>query len=171
MGATFIQMDETYLQVVRSDKAAGSDHYMVVRAGGAPGRRVVLFNYLPSRTGEALKGLLDRPERPVPRKTADRWPGAIRYARGSAWALALRLSATLPHLLPQGGEGHGAPFGTKSRSRRAQGHIWANLRGRAGDQGAARERERSSERRCPWSGCSRSASRNLHRSWPRSKNG
>ena len=58
LGAPFIQMDETYLQVVRSEKASGSDHYMVVRAGGALGRRVVLFNYLPSRTGETLKGLL-----------------------------------------------------------------------------------------------------------------
>ena len=64
LGAPFIQMDETYLQVVRSETAAGSDHYMVVRAGGAPGRRAVLFNYLPSRTGEALKGLLIGPSGP-----------------------------------------------------------------------------------------------------------
>ena len=51
LGAPFIQMDETYLQVVRSEKASGSDHYMVVR-GGALGRRVVLFNYLPISPGQ-----------------------------------------------------------------------------------------------------------------------
>jgi transposase len=54
----FIQMDETYLQVLRSDKAPSSEHYMAVRAAGPPGRRIILFDYLPSRTVEALKGLL-----------------------------------------------------------------------------------------------------------------
>ena len=34
----FVQMDETYLQVVRSDKAPASNHYMVVRAAGPPVR-------------------------------------------------------------------------------------------------------------------------------------
>jgi transposase len=53
-----IQMDETYLQVLHSEKSPSSDHYMVVRAAGPPGRRIILFDYLPSRTAEALKGLL-----------------------------------------------------------------------------------------------------------------
>jgi transposase len=63
--ARFIQMDETPLQVLRSDKAVGSDHYIVVRAAGCaagatgpPGRRVILYDYLPSRTTEGLKKLL-----------------------------------------------------------------------------------------------------------------
>ncbi len=62
--APFIQMDETPLQVLRSDKAVGSDHYIVVRAAGSaaatdpPGRRIILYDYLPSRTTEGLKGLL-----------------------------------------------------------------------------------------------------------------
>jgi transposase len=59
-----IQMDETYLQVVRSDKAATSDHYMVVRAAGPPGRRIILFNYEASRTTEALQNLLVGPDGP-----------------------------------------------------------------------------------------------------------
>jgi transposase IS66 family protein len=50
LSESFVQMDETYLQVVRSEKAPASDHYMVVRAAGPPGRRIILFNYEPSRT-------------------------------------------------------------------------------------------------------------------------
>ena len=53
-----VQMDETYLQVLRSEKSPHSQHYMVVRAAGPPGRRIVLFTYLPSRTVGALKELL-----------------------------------------------------------------------------------------------------------------
>ncbi len=60
----FLQMDETYLQVIRSDKAPASDHYMVVRAAGAPGRRIILFNYEPSRTVAALQNLLIGPQGP-----------------------------------------------------------------------------------------------------------
>jgi transposase len=53
-----VQMDETYLQVLKSEKAPSSEHYMVVRAAGPPGRRIVLFTYVPSRTAAALKELL-----------------------------------------------------------------------------------------------------------------
>ena len=59
-----VQMDETYLQVLKSEKAPASDHYMVVRAAGPPGRRIILFNYEPSRTVEALKNLLTGPQGP-----------------------------------------------------------------------------------------------------------
>jgi transposase len=60
----FVQMDETYLQVVRSEKAPASDHYMVVRAAGPPGRRIILFNYEPSRTVAVLQNLLVGPQGP-----------------------------------------------------------------------------------------------------------
>jgi len=53
-----VQMDETYLQVLQSQKAPSSEHYMVVRAGGSAGRRIVLFTYAPSRTAATLKELL-----------------------------------------------------------------------------------------------------------------
>ena len=53
-----IQMDETYLQVLRSEKSPSSNHYMVVRIAGPPHRRIILFDYIPSRTTEALKALL-----------------------------------------------------------------------------------------------------------------
>ncbi|MGH8195957.1 MAG: IS66 family transposase [Woeseiaceae bacterium] len=58
LAAPFIQIDETHLQVLRSDKAVGADHYIVVRAAGPPGRRIILYDYLPSRTTEGLKALL-----------------------------------------------------------------------------------------------------------------
>jgi len=57
-----VHMDETYLQVLKSEKAPSSDHFMVVRAAGPPGRRIVLYSYIPSRTTEALKQLLMGPE-------------------------------------------------------------------------------------------------------------
>jgi transposase len=61
---SFIHMDESYLQVLKSDKAPTSTHYMVVRAGGAHGKRIVLFNYEASRTAEALRNLLIGPNGP-----------------------------------------------------------------------------------------------------------
>jgi len=53
-----VQMDETYLQVLHSEKSPSSDHYMTVRIAGPPHRRIILFDYIPSRTTEALKALL-----------------------------------------------------------------------------------------------------------------
>ena len=64
LSAPFVQMDETYLQVLKSEKAPATDHYMVVRAAGPPGRRIILFNYEPSRTVETLKTLLIGPQGP-----------------------------------------------------------------------------------------------------------
>lgn len=61
---SFMHMDESYLQVLKSEKASTSTHYMVVRAAGPPGRRIVLYAYIPSRTREALKGLLIGPDGP-----------------------------------------------------------------------------------------------------------
>lgn len=57
LAAPFMHIDETPLQVLRSDKAVGSDHYIVVRAGGSPQRRIILYDYIASRTTAALKQL------------------------------------------------------------------------------------------------------------------
>ena len=59
-----MHMDESYLQVLKSEKSPTSTHYMVVRAAGPPGKRIILYDYIPSRTREALKQLLVRPEGP-----------------------------------------------------------------------------------------------------------
>ena len=64
LAAPFIHMDETYLQVLKSAKAVGSNHFMVVRAAGPPGKRLILYNYEASRTTEALKNLLIGPDGP-----------------------------------------------------------------------------------------------------------
>jgi transposase len=61
---SLIIMDETYLQVLKSEKAPTSDHFMVVRAAGPPGKRIILYDYIPSRTTAALKQLLIGPEGP-----------------------------------------------------------------------------------------------------------
>jgi transposase len=53
-----IHFDETRLQVLNSDKAPTADHWIWVRAGGPPRRRIVLFDYDPSRGGVVPKRLL-----------------------------------------------------------------------------------------------------------------
>ncbi len=62
LAAPFMHIDETPLQVLRSDKAVGSDHYIVVRAGGPPGQRIILYDYIASRTTAALKQLFVGPD-------------------------------------------------------------------------------------------------------------
>jgi transposase len=64
LAAVFMHIDETPLQILRSDKVVGSDHYIVVRAGGPPGRRIILYDYIASRTTAALKQLFVGPEGP-----------------------------------------------------------------------------------------------------------
>ena len=57
--APLIHCDETRLQVLKSDKAPRSDHWMWVRASGAPGQRIVLFDYDASRAGAVPRRLLE----------------------------------------------------------------------------------------------------------------
>jgi transposase len=64
LAAAFMHIDETPLQVLRSDKAVGAEHYIVVRAGGPPGRRIILYDYIASRTTAALKQLFVGPDGP-----------------------------------------------------------------------------------------------------------
>ena len=56
--ALLIHCDETPLQVLHSDKAPTSDHYMWVRAAGPPGRKIILFDYDASRAGSVPTRLL-----------------------------------------------------------------------------------------------------------------
>jgi hypothetical protein len=60
--APFMHIDETPLQILRSDKATGSDHYIVVRSGGPPGQRIILYDYLASRTTAGLKQFFMGPD-------------------------------------------------------------------------------------------------------------
>lgn len=54
----YIRMDETPLQVLKSDKAPQSDHWIWVRVSGPPRQRIILFDYHPSRSSEAAEQLL-----------------------------------------------------------------------------------------------------------------
>jgi transposase len=54
-----IQMDETRVQVLSSDKAPTSEHWIWVRASGPPHRRIILFDYDPSRGGTVPMRLLE----------------------------------------------------------------------------------------------------------------
>ena len=75
--APFMHIDETPLQVLRSDKATGSDHYIVVRAGGPPGQRIILYDYLASRTTAGLKQFFMGPDGPYQGKLVS--DGLERY--------------------------------------------------------------------------------------------
>jgi transposase len=74
---SFIHIDETPLQLLRSDKAIGSDHYIVVRSGGPPGQRIILYDYLASRTTAGLKQFFMGPEGPYQGKLVS--DGLERY--------------------------------------------------------------------------------------------
>ena len=54
-----IHCDETRLQVLKSDKAPTADHWMWVRAAGPAGKRIILFDYDPSRGGTVPKRLFE----------------------------------------------------------------------------------------------------------------
>jgi len=58
----YIHCDETPLQVLKSQKAPSSEHYMWVRAAGPPSRRMILFDYVPNRNTETLMALLTGPD-------------------------------------------------------------------------------------------------------------
>jgi transposase len=59
LSAPLIHCDETSLQVLKSDKAPASNHWIWVRAAGPPGKRIVLFDYDSSRGGAVPRRLLE----------------------------------------------------------------------------------------------------------------
>jgi transposase len=65
LAQSLIHLDETPLQVLKSDKDPQSTHYLWVRAAGPPGKRMVLFDHDPSR-GQA-----------VPQRLLPQYQGAI----------------------------------------------------------------------------------------------
>jgi transposase len=54
----YIRMDETPVQVLKSEKAATSEHYMWVRVAGPPRQRIILFDYDASRGADVAARLL-----------------------------------------------------------------------------------------------------------------
>ena len=54
----YIRMDETPLQVLKSDKAPSSDHWIWVRVSGPPRQRIIIFDYHPNRSSAAAEALL-----------------------------------------------------------------------------------------------------------------
>lgn len=58
ISSSLIHMDETRIQVLRGDKDPSADHWVWVRVSGPPKRRVVLFDYDPSRATSVPRRLL-----------------------------------------------------------------------------------------------------------------
>ena len=59
ISSSLIHMDETRIQVLRSDKSPSADHWVWVRVSGPPKRRTVLFDYDPSRATHVPRRLLE----------------------------------------------------------------------------------------------------------------
>jgi transposase len=55
----YIRMDETPVQVLKSEKAPTAEHYMWVRVAGRPHQRIILFDYDASRGAEVAARLLE----------------------------------------------------------------------------------------------------------------
>ena len=130
-----VQMDETYLQVLQTEKAPSSEHYMVVRAAGPPGKRIVLFTHVPSRTAAALKDLLIGPHGPFRGKLLTDGLELYDIVDG-VLACSIRVYAALPDVLSQGAEGYRAPLRARL-ARVAMEDYLGKVSSRAGHQGAA----------------------------------
>jgi len=55
----YVRIDESPLQVLKSDKPATAEHWMWVRVAGPPRERLILFDYDPSRSAQVAERLLD----------------------------------------------------------------------------------------------------------------
>jgi len=55
----YIRIDETPVQVIKSEKAASCEHWMWVRVAGPPRQRIILFDYDASRSSEVAARLLE----------------------------------------------------------------------------------------------------------------
>src|SRR3984885_15294709 len=58
-GSGYIRIDETPVQVINSEKAASSEHWMWVRLAGPPRQRIILFDYDASRSSAVAARLLE----------------------------------------------------------------------------------------------------------------
>lgn len=54
----YIRIDETPVQVLKSEKSPTSEHWMWVRVAGPPGKRLILFDHDASRAGSVAERLL-----------------------------------------------------------------------------------------------------------------
>lgn len=75
----YIRIDETPLQVLKSD-AASQQHWMWVRVAGPPGQRLILFDHDPSRSAQVAARLLD---------------GACGYVQSDGYAAYDAIAASL----------------------------------------------------------------------------
>jgi transposase len=79
----YIRIDETPVQVLKSEKLPSTEHWMWIRVGGPPGQRLILFDYDSSRGAVVAERLLD---------------GAIGYLQSDGYAVydgvAVRLNLT-----------------------------------------------------------------------------
>jgi transposase len=79
----YIRIDETPVQVLKSEKAATAEHWMWVRVAGPPGRRLILFDYDASRAATVAERLL---------KDAHGYVQSDGYAAYDAVAVQLNLT-------------------------------------------------------------------------------
>jgi transposase len=92
-----LHCDETTVQVLKSEKAPTTEHYMIVRAAGPPGRRIVLFDYAKTRNVETLKRVLTGPDGPYRGKLVCDGLELYDYVADDATFAAMTLCGCLTH--------------------------------------------------------------------------
>jgi hypothetical protein len=92
-----LHCDETTVQVLKSEKAPTTEHYMIVRAAGPPGRRIVLFDYAKTRNVETLKRVLTGPDGPYRGKLVCDGLELYDYVGEDATFAAMTLFGCLTH--------------------------------------------------------------------------
>jgi hypothetical protein len=92
-----LHCDETTVQVLKSEKAPSTEHYMIVRAAGPPGRRIVLFDYAQTRNVETLKRVLTGPDGPYRGKLVCDGLELYDYVGEDATFAAMTLFGCLTH--------------------------------------------------------------------------
>jgi transposase len=92
-----LHCDETTVQVLKSEKAPTTEHYMIVRAAGPPGRRIVLFDYAQTRNVETLKRVLTGPDGPYRGKLVCDGLELYDYVGEDATFAAMMLFGCLTH--------------------------------------------------------------------------
>jgi transposase len=97
LAETVLHCDETTVQVLKSEKAPTTDHYMIVRAAGPPGRRIVLFDYAQTRNVETLKRVLTGPDGPYRGKLVCDGLELYDYVGEDATFSAMTLFGCLTH--------------------------------------------------------------------------
>ncbi len=148
----------------------GSDHYIVVRAAGPPGRRIIFYDYIASRTKEALKQLFVGPDgsRIGASSSAMGW-SAMTILHG-AEAAAFWLFATLRTMFFKARKVSQLPCSRTLANAAIVDYLRPVFRSRNGSRRYGKSMRRGGKF-CLWRRYGHCARRSQNRSWRSSRHG